>query len=194
MVIIGLVGNKNVGKDTVADYFVKHGFKKITFASSLKKATGELFNWDERQLNEDKEIIDKNWGIAPRRILQILGTEFLREYCKDIIDTSISYNNEKKVFSYHIKKLFLDNKNDIIMNKNIIISDIRFLNEYNFVKWIGGKIIKINRNVKNNDFSNHKSEISVNNIKKFDYSIDNNFTLGHLYKTINLILENNIYC
>jgi len=43
MTIIGLIGNKYVGKDTIADHFVKNGFKKISFAC--------LFNYDDEQLN-----------------------------------------------------------------------------------------------------------------------------------------------
>ena len=167
----------------------KTRFKKISFATSLKKSLACLFNWDDEQLNNQKEIVDKDWDITPRRMCQLLGTEFLRFYCKDIINTKIIFKDEEKEFSYHIKKLFLDNKKNILNNENIIISDIRFQDEYDFVKMIGGITIKINRNVEKNIYSNHDSEININKMINFDYEIDNNFSLGHLYKTINLILE-----
>ena len=45
--IIGICGFKGSGKDTVADYLVKHkDFIKISFASVLKDIITILFNWE----------------------------------------------------------------------------------------------------------------------------------------------------
>lgn len=188
--IIGLVGKKNVGKDLVASFFESDGFTKLTFAKTLKEAVKILFNWNDKQVNEDKEIIDPNWNIAPREILQLLGTEFLRYKLGNKLSNEIEFKGKKKEFSFHIKNLFLQNKKLFDEGKNIIISDIRFKDEYNFIKWLGGKTIKINRNVKSNEYSNHISETELEKITDFDFTIDNNFSIGHLNKTINLLVEN----
>lgn len=189
--IIGILGNKNVGKDTLADYLVStEGFKKISFATNLKKCLAVMFNWDDSIFSlENKEKKDSVWNVSPRKMLQLLGTEFLREYCKDIIDCKINFNDKEEVFSYHIKKLFLDNKELFDNNENIVISDVRFPDEVKFIKWLNGKIIKLERNdAIVNKFNNHLSENQVNNLE-YDVKIENNFTKEHLYKIINIYLE-----
>lgn len=189
--IIGLVGEKNVGKDLTASFFESNGFTKLTFSRTLKEAVKILFNWSDKQVNEDKEIVDPNWNIAPREILQLLGTEFLRFKLGNKLNNEIEFKGMKQEFSFHIKNLFLQNKKLFDEGKNIIISDIRFIDEYNFIKWLGGKIIKINRNIKCNEFSNHISETEIDNFKKYDFTIENNFSIGHLRKVVNLIVEDN---
>ena len=45
LLLIGLVGRKRHGKDTVADYLTqKYNFTKDSFASPLKKTLKELFS------------------------------------------------------------------------------------------------------------------------------------------------------
>ena len=60
MVIIGLIGNKRVGKDTIADYLVNnYNFKKYAFADQIKKISNIIFGWNGEQLDgEQKDIID----------------------------------------------------------------------------------------------------------------------------------------
>tara|TARA_Y200000002_G_C22393435_1_gene542520 strand:- start:92 stop:667 length:576 start_codon:yes stop_codon:yes gene_type:complete len=188
--IIGLVGKKNVGKDLVASFFESNDFIKLTFASTLKEAVKILFNWSDKQVNDDKEIIDPNWNITPREILQLLGTEFLRFKLDDKLSKEIEFKGNKKDFSFHIKDLFLRNIKLFNEDKNIVISDVRFIEEYNFIKWLGGKTVKINRNVKKNEFSYHISETQLDQINDFDFTIENNFSIGHLNKIVNILVEN----
>ena len=101
--IIGLVGKKHVGKDLTASFFESNGFTKLTFATTLKESVKILFNWTDKQVNEDKELIDPNWDIAPREILQLLGTDFLRLKLENKLSKEIEFKGEKKDFSFHIK-------------------------------------------------------------------------------------------
>jgi len=49
--IIGLLGQAGVGKDTAADYLVKkHGFAKVALADPLKRICREVFDFTEDQL------------------------------------------------------------------------------------------------------------------------------------------------
>ena len=142
--IIGITGKKNVGKDLVDDFLVKKGFIKLTFSTILKNAAKELFNWNDHQVNADKEKIDPKWNITPTEVLKLLETKFLKENLGKKLNNQIEFCGNKKLFSFHIKNLFLKNKDLFLSKKNIVISDIRFKDEYNFVKWVGGKILKIN--------------------------------------------------
>ena len=45
--ILGVTGFIGSGKDTVADYLCTfHGYKRISFAASLKDAIASIFGWD----------------------------------------------------------------------------------------------------------------------------------------------------
>ena len=49
--IIGVTGFIGSGKDTVANYLTTfHGFKKLSFAGSLKDAVANVFGWDREML------------------------------------------------------------------------------------------------------------------------------------------------
>jgi len=56
--IIGLIGNKRVGKDTVADYICeKFQFKKYAFADGVKDTCKVLFNFTDDQLKLIKRFL-----------------------------------------------------------------------------------------------------------------------------------------
>ena len=49
--ILGVTGLIGSGKDTIADYLVtEHGFKRVSFAASLKDAVAAVFGWDREML------------------------------------------------------------------------------------------------------------------------------------------------
>ena len=188
MVLIGIAGKKYSGKDTTADILVKSNFRKISFARNLKEILKVMFGWDDDVLENKKEEICKTWNVKPRKLLQLLGTDFLRYTCAEVIDNSFLINDEKVEFSYHIKKLFLDNKESFENNDDIVISDVRFPDEAKFIKKLNGIIIYINRDTEENDFSNHISENNFDKIK-YDYVINNDSTINNLGKRLNIILE-----
>ena len=85
--LIGLSGQKRVGKDTLADYLCSnHGFTKYSFAGPLKKACQEIFMLtDEQTEGIDKETMDDRWGVSARTIFQKVGTELFREKLSQVI-------------------------------------------------------------------------------------------------------------
>ena len=119
--IIGLVGQKQSGKDTFADYVCsKTGtFHKIAFASTLKRICQEIFSLSDAQLHDpkEKEKIDGRWGKSPRQILQIVGTDLFR--------TQFDNNIWIKSLKHKLK--------GIPPSTHLIFTDIRFQNELDFV-------------------------------------------------------------
>lgn len=190
MKLIGLIGFKCSGKDTIADFLVKNGYKKLAFADNLRNILKVMFSWDSKIFTQEKkESKDEEWGVSPRLMMQLLGTEFIRNICSPLLNTDIKFNNKKDKFSYHIKKLFLDNINLFNdENSKIVISDVRFPDEVKFIKWLGGDIIKVNRSIKKNKFSNHESEKYIDTIKEIDYEINNNKSIKELYEKISNLL------
>jgi hypothetical protein len=180
MEYIGLLGNKGCGKDTLADYLVKDkNFIKYSFANPIKEIAKHLFNLSDEQLNGSlKETIDNRWNLSPRIILQRLGTEFGQYKIYDLFPELKDKIPSRKLWLVLFEKFLEDNK-----DKNIVIADVRFNHEVDYLKKLKFNIIKINRN--NNKKYSHSSETEINLIKDIDYTINNNSSKEHLYGEYN---------
>ena len=76
--LIGLIGNKRVGKDTIANILVnKYQFKKLAFADPIKEVINLLFDLDTSD-NVDKEKVT-DYGVSLRTLYQKFGTELMQE-------------------------------------------------------------------------------------------------------------------
>jgi hypothetical protein len=140
--IIGICGFQGSGKDTIADYLQNiYGFKRDSFAATLKDAVAAVFGWD-RELLEGRttesrawrETVDPWWSnrlnmpdLTPRLVLQKWGTEVARKSWHD--DTWIA-SLENKLARAH---------------SDIVITDVRFPNEIRAVRDAGGIVIRVVR-------------------------------------------------
>ncbi len=134
--IIAICGSKRSGKDVLAKYIVAtRGFKKLSFAEPLKKAVRELFNFhdiqvgidEENAVGNEKEIIDERWGISPRKALQFFGTEIMQHTIDELIP-----NTNRGFLADILLSRISDAASDTC--NNYVISDLRFLHEYNKLK------------------------------------------------------------
>jgi len=139
--IIGLCGLIGAGKGTVSDILVDHGFKKVSFADKLKDGVSTIFGWDRSMLEGDtdesrawRELRDDFWSnetkmeISPRLVLQLFGTDCMRDGFYDGVWVSL------------LKKTILDNP-----EQNYVVPDVRFENEVNMLHDIGGEVWEVKR-------------------------------------------------
>jgi hypothetical protein len=140
--IIGIAGFQGSGKDTIADYLCNiYGFKRDSFAATLKDAVAAVFGWD-RELLEGRTTESRHWretvdpwwstrldmpNLTPRLVLQRWGTEVARKSWHD--DTWIASLENKLVKSHN----------------DIVITDVRFPNEIAAVRNAGGIVIRVRR-------------------------------------------------
>jgi hypothetical protein len=173
MVLIGITGNKGVGKDTVADYLVEnYDFQKFSFADPIKEVCRELFGFNEEQLyGNDKEEKDEEWGIKPREAFQFIGTDLFRKQMKNLIP-GIEENFWIKVLEKKIEKC----------EKSVVIADVRFENEAEMIRNQGGYIIKI-KNHKQKKIDEHESEKNIDMINS-DFECSNHSIKENLFKRI----------
>jgi len=140
--IIGVCGFIGSGKDTIADYLTNyHGFRRESFANSLKDCVAQVFGWDRTMLEgrttqarEWREKVDTWWAerlgipnLTPRWVLQYWGTEVCRKGFHD--DIWIASLEHKLLYS----------------SDNIVISDCRFPNEIKSIRNAGGMVIRVRR-------------------------------------------------
>ena len=140
--IIGMCGLIGTGKDTVADILVNnYNFIKVSFADKLKDGVATVFSWDREMLvgttDESRtwrELKDEFWSretnehITPRLVLQMFGTDCMRNGFYNGIWVSI------------VKQQIINNP-----NKNFVIPDVRFPNEAKMIKEVNGEVWRICR-------------------------------------------------
>lgn len=200
--IIGLIGNQRVGKDTVADYLVSnYNFKKYSFADPIKKVAKTIFNWnDEQCYGPSKDILDTESGIVPRDFFKWFGTDIM-QYQFDTIFTDKSLPS-RSIWAYSILN---DIKTKLLYNpnQNIIITDFRFNHEYKLAleSYPDMKFILVSRNDLSilNQSNNWEYEIddiltNILNTKPNTLNIIRNISnLNSLYNNINTLLQSNAY-
>lgn len=171
--IIGVIGNKFNGKDSVGDILVRClGYEKNSFANPLKEGCRHIFGFNDEQLyGDEKETEDAYWGITPRQALQFTGTELFRNCMSNLI-SDVGHD-------FWIKRL----EKELVNNKKIVVCDVRFQNELDMIKKNNGIIIKVERDgIEKNEFSTHDSE-NIDNLK-YDHLIKNNGTLEELEQKV----------
>jgi|TARA_B100001093_G_C26657797_1_gene940421 hypothetical protein len=195
--LIGVVGLIGSGKGTVSDRLMqKHGFRKDSFAKSLKDAVSSMFNWN-REMLEGKTDESRAWrekpdafwskrfgkDVTPRWVLQYFGTEVMRQGMHDAI--------------------WIDSCMARYDGKPTVIADTRFENEIKTIREIGGKILLVKRGQDPDWFTDYvEGNIEPKNVhsseyawakSEYDHLITNNGTLEELHQQIDdLIISNKI--
>lgn len=137
--------------------------------------------------------------LTPRYALQQLGTEWGRNcfYATWIayglrIASTLSLG--RYTYSQQHGLVFCEDKEQA--RTNVVFSDIRFFNEYNALKEVGGYIVRVTRrsveSFSTGTDNRHQSEreLSSWNDDKFDHVIDNNATLHDLTLRVDRMLDN----
>lgn len=173
MYLIGLAGKKESGKTTTANYIrdlilnvnPEAEIHILNFADPLKEEVAKA-------CEVTVDFIEKNKPKF-RTILQWWGTEFRREMFGS---------------DYWVEK-FLTKVKTLNNNAIVIVGDIRFLNEVNTIRYVGGKLWKLTRKSSNTNQDSHKSETELDSVVFWDAVIDNSQSLGYLRGTISVELE-----
>ena len=185
--IIGISGKARSGKDTFAGMLAKALNKQsyppyvmMAFAHELKTKCQEAFDLSWEQLwGDDKEIPDTRYtkptatttGTAnlpepiywtAREIMQNFGA-FYRTIDNQFWIKNLFRVAERKEYS------------------NVIVTDVRYINEADYILDIGGLVLRVEREDKA-DVHNmaHPSEVELDGYDSFSIIIDNNGTLEDL--------------
>ena len=166
MLLIGISGKKQSGKSTLAEGIVgRDGSNRaiLTFASPLKRLVHQLF--DNRKVARYETEEEKSYklpcGHTVREVLQLFGTDACRG-----IDINCWLRMYKKTIGEH------DNF------AVVVTPDVRFPNEVETIKKLGGVCIRLTRNpIKKKD--THESETALDDYTGWDLVIDNSKLSAH---------------
>lgn len=168
--LIGIVGRKRSGKDTLAGFIRKMspGTRVLSFAGPLKQACKHAYHLSDEQLDGTKDVIDHRWGMTPREMMKSLGVAYFRSRDEEHWTKNMSFRLEG------------------LKNVTVVISDIRFQNEAAFVREHGGVLIHLSRDLESNS-DDHVSEQTTDAIE-CDHYIRNDGSLEDLRANVRMVL------
>lgn len=141
-ILIGLTGEAGADKDTVADHLcAAHGFERHAFAEPIRDMLAALLvgagidyaHLFERDL---KELPVPHLGVSGRQMMQRLGTEWGRALHPDLW-----VRHAAVTLGLH------DLPHSSPVHDRIVLTDIRFPNEAAWIERLGGRVIRVLRDV-----------------------------------------------
>lgn len=170
--LYGLVGYKGHGKDTFAKMVQKEEerFSILHFADKLKHIVRKVFGFSAEQMEDPRlkespfwspifidgfvQLLQQETGVAvgyhgkwantPREVLQLVGTEYVRDaspgYWVEVLRDALS----KEAYA--------------------IVADVRFQDEYDMIKALGGRIINVRRLDLELSKDGHVSEANISTL------------------------------
>jgi len=176
---IGLAGWARSGKDTVADYLVEsHGYTKMSFAAPMKEAMYRL---------NPRITVNKITNTALRVGIDVYGWDGIKERSPDVRGLLQRFGTEvgREMFG-----------SDFWVNAAIkqipdgakaVFSDVRYPNEADAVRKLGGKVWRVLRPGVE-AANDHASEHALNDYQ-FDKVIDNSSTIRGLEARVGDLLH-----
>lgn len=174
MILIGITGPARAGKSTVARYLVEHGFVEVSFAAPIKRAIATAFDIDIADLEraDFKEAALPWLGKSPRYLLQTLGTEWGRKMVAPDLWLIIAARRIEKARAGGAV--------------GVIVSDVRFDNEADFILARQGELWRIWREAAA-AVRAHESERGINDSYPAR-GILNNGSFAELYTRVDALL------
>lgn len=133
--LIGLMGHKRSGKDTFASVLVGYrDYHRLAFADAMKDALLDSDLYLPGDISLSAYVTAHGWdkakeNIRVRRLIQNFGTAIREHIGEDTWLAPVRRETERLLLN----------------NQNVIITDVRFENEAQLVKDLGGVLITIER-------------------------------------------------
>lgn len=175
--LIGITGRAGSGKSTVAEFLIEQGFQQIAFADPLKvglaailqEAVEDLFSPERKE-----KPVRPYWPehVTSRLLMQAVGTEGVR-------------NNVDPNFW-----VWLAHEKFVKAETHVVVSDVRYEEEAEWVRAQGGKIWRL---VRNNlpQITGLKKHVSEQGISSHpdDVTLYNNGSLDELGYSVRQLLR-----
>lgn len=169
-IIIGVHGAARSGKDSAADHLgSKFGLVKVEFARPLKRAISALLGIEEAKLEKSKESPVPMVETSPRALYQEVG-EACRRLNPDFFTCLAGWAMVQARIQADDQGAYLP---------GFVFSDIRYENEAEWVRSMGGRVLHIQRDDAP-AVREHSSEAGIA-VSDGDLIIPNNGTMDELF-------------
>lgn len=192
-IVIAVCGARRAGKDTVAKILEnRYGFINLKFARYLKDMIKAGFGFSDDDVEGcSKDAVHPAYDVTPRAIMQFIGTDVMQYSLQSIIPGLGR--------SFWARRLLIDiNSNINDSHKKLVISDLRFMHEYEALRkgshdhGYSLLIIKVTRpytDKKNNiAIDTHISELEYEQILP-DVLLSNEASIEAFQETVIRVLE-----
>lgn len=169
--VIGISGPARSGKDTVAAFIIAaRGGYRYSFADPIRQMLAPLgVDMTDPYWIDHKEQVIPALGVSPRRLMQTLGTDWGREMINPDLWLLLA-----------LQRLYN-------LGPGMIIPDVRFNNEAEWVRAKGGRIVRLERKAVT-PVEEHVSEAGIEP-HHTDINISNNGTLEDLQAAVREIFD-----
>lgn len=180
LLTLGFCGYAKSGKNTAAETFkdvveTRTGIPvtMMAFADGIRQI-GKVFGFaDEVMENQGLKETWKHpmFNITPRRFMQLVGSEMFRNHLDKDCWVKLTQSRLGNISNYLIDKYGprpSDQDGNIWKPQHIVcITDVRFPNEEALIRKFGGRIIRIDRDIKRDgkEWMKHESEKYIEEIK-----------------------------
>lgn len=165
--IIGVGHKKRQGKSTIAKMLVRDwNFQEFAFATPIKEIVDLIFNFPPFYKQNKEEIFPKV-GLSYREACQKIGESFRQNFGLD----------------FWVKTLERRIEN---IEGDIVISDVRHIEEAEWVKRKEGVLIKVYKDEISED--EHVSETGLNRYEDWDFTVKNSGSIRDLEDTVEIIM------
>lgn len=162
MRLIGFAGYARSGKDTVGQLLVdERGYRRVAFADKVK----------ELALRVDLEVATLaavNGGIDQAKLV----SHYVRGYLQDLgqgVREVLGEDTWVRAAGLY----------QLAPHDRVVVTDVRFRNEADAIKHLGGKVVRINR-PGTEPVNDHVSESEMDNYDRYDATIENSGSLDDL--------------
>lgn len=168
--LIGLAGRARSGKDTAAQVLIDlYGYRKDSFARPIREFVAGLCGVSVAEMDPIKEAPHPRLcGVSPRYAMQTLGTEWGR------------HTLAKNIWLEQCRARILENDEAGVPT---VITDVRFDNEADLIRSMGGTIIHVAR-PDALQVAAHVSEAGVTPFPMLDRTILNDSTLAQFERNV----------
>jgi dephospho-CoA kinase len=188
MIVVGITGKRGSGKTTAArgleGFYVNSNsqvrYAHLNFADPLRQVAKTVYGLTDEEMLDSvlkEQPLDRYPFKSPREILQYIGTEMFRAY---LDDTWIEAFRRRALELLAESNLYGDP-----FYSGVVCSDVRFPNEADAIREMGGKIIRVvNPALDRQDTaSQHPSETSIDLIVP-DWTIENSGSIEDLQRAV----------
>lgn len=139
--LVGICGERFSGKTTAAEGFKAEGFAELTFAGPMKNIVQQMFLLTDEEC-ADPKLKEKPgiMGVSYRRGMQVFGTDIVRSTLKEKLP-ELACDGDQFWIEHMRREVQRLNAKEV----KVVVSDVRFVNEAEFILDAGGVLLFIER-------------------------------------------------